>query len=37
MVHETLTHRFDCVMEQWREDIGPSTHVILGKLWIHLQ
>uniref|UniRef100_A0A3B5KA52 RNA helicase n=1 Tax=Takifugu rubripes TaxID=31033 RepID=A0A3B5KA52_TAKRU len=31
MVHETLTHRFDCVMEQWREDIGPSTHIILGK------
>ncbi|XP_029698138.1 putative ATP-dependent RNA helicase TDRD12 isoform X3 [Takifugu rubripes] len=29
MVHETLTHRFDCVMEQWREDIGPSTHIIL--------
>jgi len=29
--HEGLTHQFDIVMQQWRKDIGPGTHVILGK------
>ncbi|XP_068458572.1 putative ATP-dependent RNA helicase TDRD12 isoform X2 [Clinocottus analis] len=27
--HEGLTHQFDFVMQQWRKDIGPGTHVIL--------
>ncbi|XP_078112566.1 putative ATP-dependent RNA helicase TDRD12 [Sander vitreus] len=27
--HEGLTHEFDFVIQQWRKDIGPSTHVIL--------
>ncbi|XP_056272378.1 putative ATP-dependent RNA helicase TDRD12 isoform X2 [Pseudoliparis swirei] len=27
--HEGLTHQFDVVMQQWRKDIGPGTHVIL--------
>ncbi|XP_071316534.1 putative ATP-dependent RNA helicase TDRD12 isoform X3 [Trachinotus anak] len=27
--HEELTHEFDFVIQQWRKDIGPSTHVIL--------
>lgn len=29
--HEGLTHQFDFVIQQWKKDIGPSTHVILGK------
>ncbi|XP_047675813.1 putative ATP-dependent RNA helicase TDRD12 isoform X2 [Tachysurus fulvidraco] len=28
-VHEGLTYQFDAVIEQWRKDIGPGTHVIL--------
>ncbi|XP_069575745.1 putative ATP-dependent RNA helicase TDRD12 [Brachyistius frenatus] len=27
--HEGLTHQFDFVIQQWRKDIGPGTHVIL--------
>ncbi|XP_067446784.1 putative ATP-dependent RNA helicase TDRD12 isoform X3 [Thunnus thynnus] len=27
--HEGLTHQFDFVVQQWRKDIGPGTHVIL--------
>ncbi|XP_034540637.1 uncharacterized protein tdrd12 isoform X2 [Notolabrus celidotus] len=27
--HEGLTHMFDFVIQQWRKDIGPGTHVIL--------
>ncbi|KAI3370727.1 hypothetical protein L3Q82_007106 [Scortum barcoo] len=27
--HEGLTHQFDFVIQQWRTDIGPGTHVIL--------
>ncbi|KAM9351967.1 putative ATP-dependent RNA helicase TDRD12 [Symphorus nematophorus] len=27
--HEGLTHEFDFVIQQWRKDIGPRTHVIL--------
>uniref|UniRef100_A0A8C4GVY8 RNA helicase n=1 Tax=Dicentrarchus labrax TaxID=13489 RepID=A0A8C4GVY8_DICLA len=27
--HEGLTHKFDFVIQQWRKDIGPGTHVIL--------
>ncbi|XP_039664374.1 putative ATP-dependent RNA helicase TDRD12 isoform X1 [Perca fluviatilis] len=27
--HEGLTHEFDFVIQQWKRDIGPSTHVIL--------
>lgn len=34
--HEGLTHEFDFVIQQWRKDIGPSTHVILGKLDIYI-
>ncbi|XP_041652126.1 putative ATP-dependent RNA helicase TDRD12 isoform X2 [Cheilinus undulatus] len=29
MTHEGLTHQFDFVIQQWKKDIGPSTHVIL--------
>ncbi|XP_064168547.1 putative ATP-dependent RNA helicase TDRD12 isoform X2 [Anguilla rostrata] len=29
MVHEGLTYQFDFVIEQWRKQIGPGTHVIL--------
>ncbi len=35
--HEGLTHQFDFVIQQWRKDIGPSTHVILGKQSIFLK
>ncbi|XP_072554532.1 putative ATP-dependent RNA helicase TDRD12 isoform X5 [Paramormyrops kingsleyae] len=28
-VHEKLTHQFSFVVEQWKSDIGPGTHVIL--------
>lgn len=31
MVHEGSTHEFDHVMQQWRKDVGPGTHVFLGK------
>lgn len=31
MLHESLSPDSDCVMEQWRKDIGPRTHIILGK------
>lgn len=31
MVHEGWSHRLDSVMEQWRKDFGPKTHVLLGK------
>ncbi|XP_046889459.1 putative ATP-dependent RNA helicase TDRD12 [Hypomesus transpacificus] len=27
--HEGMTYQFDFVMEQWRKEIGPGTHVIL--------
>uniref|UniRef100_A0A8C5HR34 RNA helicase n=1 Tax=Gouania willdenowi TaxID=441366 RepID=A0A8C5HR34_GOUWI len=27
--HEGLTHKFDFVIQQWRKDVGPSTHVVL--------
>ncbi|KAM9753696.1 putative ATP-dependent RNA helicase TDRD12 [Menidia menidia] len=27
--HEGLTHQFDFVIQQWRKDIGPGSHVIL--------
>ncbi|XP_054475841.1 putative ATP-dependent RNA helicase TDRD12 isoform X2 [Anoplopoma fimbria] len=27
--HEGLTHQFDFVIQQWRKDVGPGTHVIL--------
>uniref|UniRef100_A0A672YDC8 RNA helicase n=1 Tax=Sphaeramia orbicularis TaxID=375764 RepID=A0A672YDC8_9TELE len=27
--HKGLTHLFDSVIEQWRKDIGPGSHVIL--------
>ncbi|CAJ1055897.1 uncharacterized protein tdrd12 isoform X4 [Xyrichtys novacula] len=27
--HEGLTHMFDFVIQQWRKNIGPGTHVIL--------
>lgn len=30
MVHEGLTHQFHDVMQQWRRDVGPGTHVFLG-------
>lgn len=30
--HEKLAHEFDFVSRQWRKDICPGTHVILGKL-----
>lgn len=29
-IHEGLTHDMDFVLEQWKKDIGPGTHVILG-------
>nr|XP_029133392.1 putative ATP-dependent RNA helicase TDRD12 isoform X1 [Labrus bergylta]XP_029133393.1 putative ATP-dependent RNA helicase TDRD12 isoform X1 [Labrus bergylta] len=29
MTHEGLTHDFDFVIQQWRKDIGPGTHLIL--------
>ncbi|KAM7003443.1 putative ATP-dependent RNA helicase TDRD12 [Tautogolabrus adspersus] len=29
MTHEGLTHNFDFVIQQWRKDIGPGTHLIL--------
>ncbi len=35
--HEGLTHQFDFVVEQWKKDIGPRTHVILGKLNLFLE
>ncbi|XP_005936446.1 putative ATP-dependent RNA helicase TDRD12 isoform X2 [Haplochromis burtoni] len=28
-IHEGLTHDMDFVLEQWKKDIGPGTHVIL--------
>ncbi|KAL4003987.1 GDNF family receptor alpha [Sarotherodon galilaeus] len=28
-IHEGLTHDIDFVLEQWKKDIGPGTHVIL--------
>lgn len=31
MLHESLSPGSDCAMEQWRKDIGPRTHIILGK------
>lgn len=34
--HEGLTHQFDFVIQQWRKDVGPRTHVTLGKLRIYL-
>ncbi|XP_069384015.1 putative ATP-dependent RNA helicase TDRD12 [Paralichthys olivaceus] len=27
--HERVTHQFDFVIQQWRKNIGPGTHVIL--------
>ncbi|XP_047451385.1 putative ATP-dependent RNA helicase TDRD12 isoform X2 [Mugil cephalus] len=27
--HEGITHQFDFVIQQWRKNIGPGTHVIL--------
>nr|XP_020473185.1 putative ATP-dependent RNA helicase TDRD12 [Monopterus albus] len=27
--HEGLTHQFDNVIQQWRKDIGPRSHVVL--------
>ncbi|XP_072241434.1 putative ATP-dependent RNA helicase TDRD12 [Leuresthes tenuis] len=29
MTHERSTHQFDFVIQQWRKNIGPCTHVIL--------
>ncbi|XP_075884804.1 putative ATP-dependent RNA helicase TDRD12 isoform X2 [Nelusetta ayraudi] len=29
MAHEGSTHEFDHVMQQWRRDVGPGTHVFL--------
>ncbi|XP_063333501.1 putative ATP-dependent RNA helicase TDRD12 [Pelmatolapia mariae] len=28
-IHEGLTHDMDFVLEQWKKDIGPGTHIIL--------
>uniref|UniRef100_A0A665TAV9 RNA helicase n=1 Tax=Echeneis naucrates TaxID=173247 RepID=A0A665TAV9_ECHNA len=30
MAHEGLTHQFDHVSQQWRKEIGPGTHILLG-------
>lgn len=30
--HQGLTHQFDSVVQQWRKNISPGTHVILGNL-----
>lgn len=36
-IHEGFTHQFDFVIDQWKKDIGPRTHVILGKLSLFLE